>query len=457
MKPDPTGGAFPPGFVWGAATSAYQIEGSPHADGKGESIWDRFVRIPGRVADATTGDIACDHYRRDREDVRYMARLGLDAYRFSVAWTRVMPTGTGPVNTAGLDFYDRLVDDLLAHGIAPWVTLYHWDLPQALEDRGGWPAPETAAAFVDFADAVTRRLGDRVGHWMTVNEPWEIGFLGYGLGVHAPGRSDLAAALAAIHTVLVAHGRAVDVIRANAAGARVGLALDLVTCYPDRETPADRAASHKMDGHFNRWFLEPLSGNGYPADIVELYGAAMPAVEEADPAIIAAPLDFIGLNYYYSNWVRSGPGSNVVERRLAAEIVPPHVEDLTGMGWAVHPQGFEAALARLATTFPGREIVVTESGAAYPDHGLRHGRIDDRERIRYHASYLQALRGAILEGVPVRGYFAWSLLDNFEWQQGYGPRFGLIAVDGATQRRTIKASGAWYRDVIAANTLDPSA
>jgi beta-glucosidase len=440
-------GTLPPGFVWGAATSAYQIEGAPREDGKGESIWDRFTHLPGRTVDGTTGDVACDHYHRSREDVAILAALGLGAYRFSIAWTRVLPLGTGAVNGAGLDFYDRLVDDLLAAGIEPWITLYHWDLPQALEDLGGWPRRETAAAFSAYADVVTRRLGDRVRRWITVNEPWEIGFLGYQQGLHAPGRTSLADALAAIHTVLLAHGDAVSVIRTNAPEAQVGLAIDLVACYPDRDDTADLAAAHRLDGHFNRWFLDPLVGRGYPSDIVEGYGTAAPDVRPGDVDLIATPIDFVGLNYYYSHWVRASSGPSEIERLMSAKVAAPKTSDVTGLGWAVHPDGLRDSLVRLASLDPAWELVVTESGAAYRDLPGDDGSVEDVDRLHYHAAYLEAVRRAIRDGAPVRGYFAWSLLDNFEWSQGYGPRFGIVRVDYQTQRRTIKASGQW----IAAN------
>lgn len=448
--------SFPLGFVWGAATSAYQIEGAAHALGKGESIWDRFVRIPGAIAEGSTGDVAIDHLSRRRRDVSLMARLGLGAYRFSVAWTRVLPAGHGAVNQRGLDVYDRLIDDLLAAGIEPWPTLYHWDLPQALEDRGGWPSRETVGAFAEFADVVSRRLGDRVSRWITVNEPWEIGFMGYGLGQFAPGRRDLGDALAAIHTVLLAHGQGVAVLRANRPDARVGVAVDLVACYPDTDSPDDAAAAVRMDGHFNRWFLDPLAGRGYPEDMVARYGAAAPDVRPGDLELIATPIEFFGLNYYYSNWIREAKGTTVIERALGAEVAGPHTPNCTGLGWAVHADGFEESLGRIAAMDRWPEIVVTECGAAYPDRATADGRIDDVDRLRYHELYLEATRRSIGRGAPVTGYFAWSLFDNFEWSQGYGPRFGLVKVDYATQRRTIKASGDWYRRVIAANALVPA-
>jgi len=447
----PPGGPFPSTFIWGAATSAYQIEGAWRSDGKGESIWDRFAHTPGRVTDSDSGDLAADHYQRSSDDVAVMAQLGLGAYRFSIAWTRVIPDGRTTTNERGLDFYDRLVDDLLTAGIQPWPTLYHWDLPQALEDGGGWPNRDTAGAFARFADVVSGRLGDRVTHWMTVNEPWEIGFLGYHTGEHAPGRTDLGDALAAIHTVLLAHGDAVGVIRANCAGAQVGLAIDLVACYPDRNHPDDVEAAERMDGHFNRWFLDPLFRGAYPEDMVAAYGPAAAPVHDNDLARIGVPIDFVGLNYYYSHWIRAGAGPTAMERRLEATIAEPHPTGRTGLGWAVHPDGLQDSLLRLATVAPGKELVVTESGAAYSDHPDADGDIDDRERLAYHAAYLQATRGAMDAGAPVTGYFAWSLLDNFEWSRGYEPRFGIVAVDYATLRRRIKASGQWYARTIAAN------
>jgi beta-glucosidase len=443
-----SGDRFPEGFVWGAATSAYQIEGAAAAEGKGESIWDRFVREPGRIARGEDGTAACDHYHRWREDVALMRTLGLAAYRFSVAWTRVLPSGRGRPNERGLAFYDRLVDGLLEAGIEPWLTVYHWDLPARLEDAGGWPARGTAAALAELAGLLAARLGDRVRRWITLNEPWEIGMLGYRDGVHAPGRRSLQDALEAIHVVLLGHGLTAQAIRASRPAAEIGIALDMVTCYPDRALDEDRAAARRMDGHLNRWFLDPVLRGVYPEDIWSLYGAAVPDVRPGDLETIAGPLDFVGLNYYSSAWVRAAAR----ERPIRARVVEPHVPGRTGLGWAIHPEGLEDALLRLAEEYAVRQIAITESGAAFPDRVV-HGQVDDTERIAYHDSYLRATLEAIRAGVPVSGYFAWSLLDNFEWQHGYRPRFGLVRVDRRTQRRMIKASGAWFAGVARANAL----
>ncbi|HZS00435.1 MAG TPA: family 1 glycosylhydrolase, partial [Chloroflexota bacterium] len=328
-------GRLPAGFVWGAATAAYQIEGAAREDGRGESIWDRFSHTPGKTANGDTGDVACDHYHRWPQDIALMRELGLHAYRFSIAWPRVLPNGRGASNEAGLAFYERLVDGLLAAGITPWVTLYHWDLSQPLEDAGGWPNRRTADAFTEYADVVTRRLGDRVRHWITLNEPWCSAFLGYYTGEHAPGRTDLRAALAAAHTLLLAHGQAVGAIRANSPGAQVGITLNLSPAYAAAPTASAAAAARRYDGYANRWFLDPLYGRGYPEDMLGLYGAASPAVSAGDPATIAAPTDFLGVNYYTPAFVRDAPSRP-----------PPRVDpvgvlhgEYTDMGWLVYPRG----------------------------------------------------------------------------------------------------------------------
>jgi beta-glucosidase len=459
---DPLDGAFPRDFAWGAATSAYQIEGAAREDGKGESIWDRFTALPGTIADGSSGEVATDHYHRWREDVALMAGLGLRAYRFSVAWTRVLPAGRGAVNQKGLDFYDRLVDGLMGSAIEPWLTLYHWDLPAVLEDAGGWPERATADAFAEFADVVARRLGDRVHRWITLNEPWEIGFLGYHRGVHAPGRRDLRAALAAIHTALVAHGRACQAIRAAVPAATgaglgagvgapaVGIAIDPSACYPYRQDAADRAAVDRMDGHINRWFLDPLYGRGYPPDIVELYGDAAPEVADGDEQLIAQPLDFLGINYYFSLWVSDDPTAGPLR---VHEVPPPTTVPRTGLGWAIHPEGLLETLRRIHEEYRPASIVITESGAAFDDRSGPDGQVDDADRIDYHTRYLRAVLSARRTGVPVDGYFAWSLLDNFEWASGYGPRFGLVRVDHTTLQRQVKASGRWYARLIAEGRL----
>jgi beta-glucosidase len=442
---------FPPSFAWGVAASAYQIEGAAREDGKGESIWDRFAATSGMMAD--TGEVACDHYHRWQEDVDLMARLGVGAYRFSVAWTRVLPEGTGAVNRAGLGFYDRLVDTLLAHGITPWLTLYHWDLPQALQDRGGWPARRTVDAFVEYAGVVAEALGDRVTHWITHNEPWVATMLGHREGVFAPGMRDWGAALAAGHHLLLSHGRAVGAIRAAAPGARVGIALDCRPSSPASERPEDVAASRHFDGFRNRWFFDPVFGKGYPEDMVAAYrergriaGPGIRFVAPGDLGEISAPLDFLGLNYYTSLRIAAG-GEESEDTAVPAGPHPPpgHTE----MGWPITPTALTDYLVHLHREYAPAEIVVTENGASYSDGPDPAGVVDDRRRIAYLADHVEAVAAAIEAGVPVGGYFVWSLLDNLEWVAGFSQRFGLVWVDHATGRRIPKASYRWYRDLIA--------
>lgn len=440
--------AFPHGFIWGAATAAYQIEGAVHEDGRGESIWDRFSRTPGKTLNGDTGDVACDHYHRWRDDIELMRSLGLDAYRFSVAWPRILPEGRGRVNAAGLDFYDRLVDGLLNAGVTPWVTLYHWDLPQVLEDAGGWTNRATAEAFAEYADVLSQRLGDRVKNWITLNEPWCSAFLGYHNGHHAPGRTDLADALQASHTLLLAHGLAVPILRGNSADAQVGITLNLTHAYPATESAEDQAAAARMDGFFNRWFLDPLYGRGYPQDIVALYGAAAPTVAEADLATIAVPTDFLGINFYNPSFIVDQPNDpplNIGNYRL------PNAE-YTAMDWVVYPQGLTDLLQRVDRDYPVQALYITENGAAYDDQPPQSvdgaHRVHDPERTLYYAQHLAAAQQAITAGVPLKGYFAWSLMDNFEWAFGYTKRFGITYVDYATQERTLKDSGLWYADLI---------
>jgi len=445
----PTNAAFPSDFIWGAATSAYQIEGAWDEDGKGESIWDRFCHTPGKTENGDTGDVACDHYHRWRGDVALMQEIGLRAYRFSIAWPRLLPEGRGRVNQPGMDFYDRLVDALLEAGIEPFVTLYHWDLPQALQDGGGWPARTTAEAFVEYADLASRTLGDRVRHWMTLNEPYVSAFTGYLKGHHAPGHTDLDEALAAAHHLLLAHGWAAPVVRGNSPGAQVGIALNMIFFTPASPSAADRAAAWQQDGMVNRWFLDPLAARGYPADIAQHYGRPMDFVRAGDLEAIAAPLDFLGVNYYTRGVVRS---SAVPEAENAPQTVFPNPEK-TEMGWEVYPEGLYWMLGRLHFDYGFPSLYVTENGAAYPDQLGPDGQVDDAARVTYlKAHFAQAAR-AIAAGVPLRGYFVWSLMDNFEWAHGYSKRFGLIYVDYRTQRRILKASARWYRRVIAANAV----
>ncbi len=435
---------FPAGFLWGAATAAYQIEGAAGEDGRGESIWDRFSHTPGKVVNGDTGDVACDHYHRWRTDVALMKALNLGAYRFSIAWSRIVPDGRGGVNEAGLTFYERLVDALLAAGITPWATLYHWDLPQPLEDAGGWPNRATADAFAEYANVVSRRLGDRIKHWITLNEPWCSAFLGYWTGEHAPGRTSFADAIHATHGLLLAHGQATTVLRQNVPDARIGIVLNPSQVYPATDSELDRAAAYRQDGFANRWFLDPLYGRGYPTDMLALYGPnVVPEILPTDLEVIAAPTDFLGVNYYSSSFVRDDPQN----RPLGVRHGPAPTDEKTAMGWAVYPQGFTDLLVRLARDYPTGPLYVTENGAAYPDEAPINGRVADPLRTSYYARHLAAARAAIDAGAPLQGYFAWSLMDNFEWAFGYTRRFGLIYVDYATQERTIKDSGKWYAGV----------
>lgn len=437
---------FPPDFSWGVATSAYQIEGGRFADGKGDSIWDRFAdrgRVPGSDA------LGCDHYHRWPEDVELMARLGVGAYRFSIAWTRVLPDGDGAVNPAGLGFYDRLVDGLLEAGITPWVTLYHWDLPQALQDRGGWPERATADAFYRYAEVVTAALGDRVRHWITHNEPWVAAFLGHRDGVFAPGLTGWDTALAAGHHLLLSHGKAVPIIREHAPGSRVGIALDCRPARPRSAAQADLAACLRFDGFRNRWFFDPVLGRGYPEDMVARYRELdrLPdgLVRPGDTEVIATPIDFLGVNYYTSVVVGAG------EEESEETGVPPGPDPPPGhteMGWPITPGALTDHLTRLHREYASEEIVVTENGASYSDGPDAHGVVDDRRRIEYLDAHIEAVERAMAAGTPVGGYFVWSLLDNLEWTLGYSQRFGLVWVDHHTGRRLPKASYHWYRERI---------
>jgi beta-glucosidase len=438
---------FPSDFVWGAATSAYQIEGAAAEDGRAPSIWDTFCAGEGNVRDGTSGAIACDFYHRYPQDIALMGELGLNGFRFSVAWPRVVPDGDGRVNEAGLDFYDRLVDELLAAGIRPFATLYHWDLPQALEDAGGWPVRATAEAFVGYVEAVAERLGDRVLDWATHNEPYCAAWLGYVVGVHAPGRTDVRDGAAAVHHVLLSHGLAVEAIRRESKGARVGIVLDSWPVHPATNDPADLAAAHEADGFRTRLFFDPILRGRYPEDVLDRLGDAAPPVRDGDLELIAAPLDFVGVNNYSRTVVSaSAEGGATVEG-------PAHDAPTTAMGWEIYPDGLYELLTRLHREYGVQCLYVTENGAAFDDVPGGDGRIDDRDRIAYLDRYLGAVARAIDEGVPVRGYFVWSLLDNFEWAEGYAARFGIVYVDYPTQERIPKASFRWYRDLIASGRL----
>lgn len=435
--------------MWGAATSAYQIEGGRHEGEKGQSIWDRFSDL-GRIAES--GDVACDHFHRYAEDVALMADLGIDAYRFSIAWTRVLPEGTGRVSHEGLDFYKRLVDLLHEHGITPFATLYHWDLPQTLEDAGGWPARSTVDAFVEYADVTTAALGDRIKHWATHNEPWVTAFLGHLEGVFAPGRTSWADALAAGHHQLLSHGRAIPAIKANVPGSSAGIVLDCRHSYPASDDPADIAANHHFDGFRNRWFFDPVFGRGYPDDMWSSYDAQdriRPGlVQPGDLEEIATPIDFLGLNFYTSVSIAAG-GEETEDTGVERGPDPP--AGFTEMGWPIVPGALTEFLERIQEEYDPPEIYITENGASFGDGPDVHGIVDDQRRIDYLDGHFRAAADAIERGVKLRGYFVWSLMDNLEWAEGFSQRFGLIWVDRATGERTPKRSFEWYRDFIGAH------
>ena len=430
-KPLPlTRADFPAGFTFGVATSSFQIEGATHEDGRGQSIWDTFCREPGRIRDNTNGDSACEHYHRLEEDLDLIARLGVSAYRFSVAWPRIQGNGRGKANEAGLAFYERLVDGLLKRGIEPHLTLYHWDLPQALQDEGGWTNRQTAYAFAEYARIVATRLGQRVRSIATLNEPWCSSILSYQIGEHAPGLQDRAAALSAAHHLLLGHGLAMHAMRALELSADLGIVINLEPAYA--QTPSDEAAARISDGTFNRWFLDPLLRGEYPQDIWSFYAADVPTVNDGDFELIRTELDFMGINYY-------------TRRFVSADRSPLTASSYTDMGWEVFPQGLYDLLTRLQRDYPLPPVMITENGAAYADTQDSAGEIHDSERVAYFDKHLRAVLDAIKAGVNVRGYFAWSLMDNFEWAHGYSKRFGLVYVDYATQERTFKDSAKWYQ------------
>ena len=439
-NPAPTRKDFPADFRWGVSTSSFQIEGAGHEDGKGESIWDRFCSEPGRIRDGGNGLVACDHYHRYPQDLEMAKALGVNAYRFSIAWPRILPQGRGAVNEAGLAFYDRLVDGMLKRGLDPWCTLYHWDLPQALQVQGGWTSRDTVTAYLEYADIVTRRLGDRVKHWITHNEPWCSCMMGYWEGVHAPGGTSLADAMQACHHVLLSHGQAIPLIRKNVPGADIGITLSLHPITAASDSEQDQEALKRHDGLRNRWFLDPLHGRGYPADTLELLGDTAPRVESGDLEAIATAADFLGVNYYFPEMVRDDPAGGPTH----ASLIERDGVERTGFGWEVSPQGLVDLLTRIQRDYNPAVIQLTENGSTFEDELTPEGRVHDKERLSYLQRHLAALRQAMDAGVPVKGYFAWSLLDNFEWAEGYLRRFGLAYVDYATQRRTLKDSGLWY-------------
>jgi beta-glucosidase len=460
---------FPPGFLWGTATASYQIEGAALEDGRGPSIWDTFSHERGRVWNGDTGDIACDHYHRMDEDLDLMRELGVRAYRFSVAWPRVQPTGRGPANQRGIDFYRRLVDGLRDRAIEPTLTLYHWDLPQALEDKGGWCVRETAERFAEYVDIVAAALGEDVERWITLNEPWCSSWLGYGAGVHAPGVRDIGRAAAANHHLLLAHGLAVPILRSVAPTAKVGITLNLGDHRPGSEHELDVEAAKRVDGNLNRLFLEPVFHGRYPEDMLEHYAGAKPGfsvVQEGDLDRISQPLDFLGVNYYFPSTVTDE--SRAAEARLAGYYVAP-VElfpdlrvrsletpgrDKTAMDWEIQASGLTALLVRIRDEYTQLPIYITENGAAFDDYVDPNGSVLDHNRVAYLQEHISAVHDAMDAGVNVEGYFVWSLLDNFEWAYGYSRRFGIVWVDFPSGARLPKESYRWYQETIRSNTVE---
>ncbi|TCB98365.1 beta-glucosidase [Micromonospora zingiberis] len=459
---------FPEGFVWGSATAAYQIEGAAKEGGRGPSIWDTYSHTPGRTLNGDTGDVAADHYHRWADDLEQLTALGLGAYRFSIAWPRVQPGGSGPVNQAGVDFYSRLVDRLLELGIRPVATLYHWDLPQELEDAGGWPARDTAARFADYAEKIVGALGDRVHTWTTFNEPWCSSYLGYASGVHAPGRTEPAAALAAVHHLNLAHGLAGRVIRELAPAAQLSVTLNLHVIRPASDSAADADAARRIDALANRAFLGPMLDGAYPADLLaDTAGVTdWSFVRDGDEQTAAVPLDVLGVNYYSTTLVRAwdgvspksdadGHGRSAHSAWVGSEQVEflPQPGPYTAMGWNIEPAGLTELLLRLHREHPDLPMMITENGAAFDDVVSPDGAIHDDRRIDYLRRHIAATHDAMAAGADVRGYFVWSLLDNFEWAYGYDRRFGIIHVDYQTQQRTWKDSAHWYRTLTTTNHL----
>ncbi|MEU4394556.1 GH1 family beta-glucosidase [Kribbella sp. NPDC023855] len=431
-------------FVWGTATSAYQIEGAVDVDGRLPSIWDTFCRVPGAIDNGDTGDVACDSYHRWPEDLELLKQLGVDAYRFSIAWPRVIPTGSGAVNAPGLGYYDRVVDDLLANGIKPFVTLYHWDLPQALQDLGGWENRDTAYRFAEYAAVVGAKLGDRVTDWATLNEPLCSAWIGHWEGRMAPGITDPAIAVRASYHLMLAHGLGVAALRESAPKPpSVGLVVNLSGVEPASTEPADIRAAQVADGHINRWWLDPLFGRGFPVDMIDVYGVELPE-QPGDAEIIAAPTDFVGLNYYFRQIVKADESVPV----LGFSQVPGPNPEHTMLDWEVHPAGLEELILRLTKEYGAEKIYVTENGSAWVDQPDEDFNVDDAARTAYLEGHLAACVRAVEQGAPLAGYFAWSLLDNFEWAYGYAPRFGLAYVDYPTGKRVMKTSGKTYTKLI---------
>lgn len=445
---------FPKDFLWGSATASYQIEGAWDKHGKGESTWDRFTHTPGKIKNNDNGDVANDHYRLWKKDIGLMKKLGLRAYRFSIGWPRILPTGRGKVNQKGVDFYSRLVDGLLDANITPFATLFHWDLPQTLEDEGGWAVRSTTDAFVEYTDAITRALGDRVKNWATLNELSVVAWLGYETGVHAPGLKDIKLAVRAAHHLLLAHGLAVPVIRRNSPEAEVGTVLNIGWKVPASKSTMDMDSARVDDGKWFRWFADPVYGRGYPADMVEHFSSlgalpnGMDFVQEGDMKVIAAPTDFVGLNYYGRNLHRVDAPDNDPQIDFPFPKTPEH---WTEMDWENYPDGLTGSLARVYFDYQPRKIYITENGASYSTPPDEKGNVPDVHRTNYLKTHFAAAHRAMQAGVPLAGYFVWSLMDNFEWSFGYGQRFGIVWVNFETQERILKDSAKWYKTVIKKN------
>lgn len=447
---------FPKNFVWGAATASYQIEGAWNEDGKGENVWDRFSHTPGKVFNGDTGDTACDHYHRWKDDIGLMKQLGLQAYRFSISWARILPQGRGAVNQAGLDFYSRLVDGLLETGITPFATLFHWDTPQALQDEGGWPVRSTAEAFAEYTDVVTRHLGDRVKHWITHNEPAVVAWVGHAHGRHAPGLNDMNLGVRTLHHLLLSHGWAVPIIHRNSPGSEAGITLNTTWVDLGSNSRMDREAVRSGEYWF-RWLLDPLYGRGYPADIVDVLTRinALPNgldfVQPGDLEAMSEPTEFIGLNYYFRRVVHVDSPENEPQTTFPKEQNLDNYSEY--QGWEIYPQGLTGILNRVYFNYQPPKIYVTENGASYSTPPDENGRVPDVRRLNYLRGHISACHQAIQSGVPLAGYFVWSLMDNFEWGEGYRQRFGIIWVDYQTQKRYIKDSAWWYAKVIENNGI----
>ncbi len=448
---DPVFLHFPDGFTWGTATASYQIEGAVNEDGRGPSIWDTFSHTEGKTYNGHNGDVTVDHYHRYPEDIALMADMGVNAYRFSVAWPRVLPSGTGDVNSKGLDFYERVVDDLLKHNITPYITLFHWDLPQALQDKGGFAHRDITTAFAEYTRAVTERLGDRARHWITFNEPFIYTVLGHLLGDHAPGLTDPKAAFHAGYYMYIAHGMAMDVIRATVPQSVAGITLDYSPVHPASSSEEDVKAAMRYDLLRNVMWYQPLLKGGYPTQVLEMFHDYLPPVTDEDLAQMLRPMDFVGLNYYSRSVVKNNPGNPLTG---TADVLPADNE--YSMMWEIYPDGLYESLVRIHRDFEPAQIMVTENGICVPDDVDHDGNIRDYRRLRYLRDHFAAAHRAIKYGVPLTGYFVWSFMDNFEWAYGYRMRFGLVHVDFETQKRTPKLSAKWYADVVSNNGFAPA-